>query len=158
MTIEIIIEIVKGSRNKYELDKESGRIKLDRVLRSSVGYPADYGMLPGTMCDDGDPLDVLVINRFSTFPGCLVDVRPIGIFRMVDKGENDEKILAVPVGDVYYDSWKDLKDVPESLIKEIEQFFMTYKALENKKVESNGWGGVTEAEKFINTCKVIKIK
>src|SRR5690349_20119677 len=113
MTIDIIIEITKGSRNKYELDKKTGRIKLDRVLRSSVGYPADYGYLPDTLCEDGDPLDVLVVNRFSTFPGCEVSVRPLGVFKMIDKGENDENIIAVPDGDNYYDSWKDLKDVPE---------------------------------------------
>lgn len=149
MTVDVIIEIIKGSRNKYELDKETGKIKLDRVLRSSVGYPTDYGYIPDTLCDDGDPLDVLVINRFSTFPGCVVPVRPIGIFKMIDKGENDEKIIAVTEGDVYFDSWKDLKDAPESLIKEIEEFFMTYKNLEKKKVESNGWGGAAEAEAMI---------
>jgi len=151
MKIDVIVEIAKGSRNKYELNKVTGRIALDRVLRSSVGYPADYGMVPNTLCDDGDPLDVLIINRYPTFPGCEVSVRPLGVFKMVDTGENDEKIIAVPDKDNYFESWSDLKDVPKPMLDEIEQFFMTYKNLEKgKTVASNGWGDVKEAEKVIN--------
>lgn len=150
MTIDILIEIPKGSRNKYELDKKSGRIKLDRVLHSAVYYPADYGFIPGSFYDDGDPLDVLVITRFPTVPGCLVPARPIALFKMVDTGENDEKIIAVPDGDKYFESWNDLGDIPEALKNEIEQFFATYKALEkNKYVEVKGWDNAKEAERII---------
>lgn len=150
MTIDVIIEIPQGSRNKYELDKESGRIKLDRVLRSAVHYPADYGYIENTLSDDGDPLDVMVITRFPTVPGCIVPARAIAVFNMIDTGENDEKIIAVPEGDKYFSSWEDLKDIPEALKSEIEQFFATYKALEkNKYVEVKGWDNAKEAEKII---------
>lgn len=154
MTLDVIIEIIRGDRNKYELDKESGKIKLDRVLRSSVGYPTDYGYVENTLSDDGDPLDVMVINRFSTFPGCVVPTRPLGVFYMIDGGDNDEKILAVPEGDAYFDSWKDLNDVPENLIKEIEEFYKTYKNLEpGKTVEVKGWGSLKEAEELIERAR-----
>ncbi|OGY60382.1 MAG: inorganic pyrophosphatase [Candidatus Colwellbacteria bacterium RIFCSPLOWO2_01_FULL_48_10] len=157
MKLDVIIEITKGSRNKYEIDKESGRIKLDRVLKSSVGYPADYGYVEGTLCDDGDALDVMIINRFSTFPGCVVPCRPIAVFKMVDTGDNDEKIIAVPEGDSYYESWEDLQDIPEALTREIEEFFKTYKNLEkNKKVEPKGWGDAKEAEAVISKSYVKK--
>lgn len=150
MTIDILIEIAKGSRNKYELDKESGRVRLDRVLHSSVSYPADYGFIPNSLSDDGDPLDVLIINRFPTVPGCLVPVRPIAVFKMVDTGESDEKIIAVPDGDPYYKEWSDIKDIPQGLKSEIEEFFRTYKNLEKDKyVEVKGWEGVKLAEEII---------
>lgn len=150
MTIDIIVEITKGSRNKYELDKESGRIKLDRVLRSSVNYPADYGFLPESLHGDGDPLDVMVINRFPTIPGCIVPVRPIAVFKMIDSGEPDEKIIAVPEGDPYFEEWSDLKDIPQALKNEIEEFFKTYKNLEKGKyVKVQGWEGEKQAEELI---------
>ncbi len=149
MVIDIIVEIPKGSRNKYELDKESGRLRLDRVLRSSVGFPFDYGFVPDTVSEDGDPLDVLVINRFPTVPGCVVPVRTIGVFKMIDTGESDDKIVAVPAGDNYYESWADLNDIPQALRDEIEEFFRTYKELEKKYVEPKGWGRAKEAEEII---------
>ena len=150
MVIDIVVEITKGSRNKYEIDKESGRTRLDRVLSSSVSYPADYGFLPNTLYDDGDALDVLVINRFPTVPGCVVPVRPIAVFKMIDSGSSDEKIIAVPDGDKYYKEWSDLKDIPEALKNEIEEFFRTYKNLEKGKyVEVKGWDGVKLAEEII---------
>jgi len=150
MTIDILIEITKGSRNKFELDKESGRVRLDRVLHSSVSYPADYGFIPDSLSDDGDSLDVLIINRFPTVPGCLVPVRPIAVFKMVDTGESDEKIIAVPDGDPYYEEWSDIKDIPQALKDEIEEFFRTYKNLEKGKyVEVKGWEGVKSAEEII---------
>ncbi|MCL5006570.1 MAG: inorganic diphosphatase [Patescibacteria group bacterium] len=149
MSIEVLIEIPKGSRNKYEFDEKTGRLKLDRVLRSSVDYPADYGFMPDTKGNDGDPLDILVITRFPLLPGSLVNARPVGLFKMVDKGEPDEKIIAVPEDDFYYDSWKELDDIPEPLRLEINQFFATYKVLEKKLVEPKGWGSRAEAEEVI---------
>jgi inorganic pyrophosphatase len=150
MTIEVLIEIPKGSRNKYELDKASGRIKLDRVLETSVAYPADYGLIQNTEADDGDPLDVLVITRFPTFPGCLLAARPIALVEMIDSGDNDEKIVAVPKDDRYFDHWRDIDDIPEPLKKEIAYFFSTYKELEEgKHVEVKGWQGAAAAEAMI---------
>ncbi len=158
MVIDIVVEITKGSRNKYEIDKESGRIRLDRVLSSSVSYPADYGFLPNTLYEDGDPLDVLVINRFATVPGCVVPVRPIAVFKMIDSGSSDEKIIAVPDGDKYYKEWSDLRDIPEALKNEIEEFFRTYKNLEKGKyVEVKGWDGVKLADEIIQkSLEVVK--
>ncbi len=150
MTIEVLIDIPKGSRNKYEFDKESGRIKLDRVLSSSVAYPVDYGFIPGSHAEDGDALDALLIVRFPTFPGCSVEARPIALMEMVDTGENDEKIIVVPEKDPYFASWKDLADIPEPLKNEINEFFATYKNLEpGKHVEIQGWKGREEAEAMI---------
>ncbi|HEY4496608.1 MAG TPA: inorganic diphosphatase [Candidatus Paceibacterota bacterium] len=150
MNIDVIVEIPKGSRNKYELDKKSGRIRLDRVLRSSVAFPADYGYIENTLSDDGDPLDVLIISRFPVFPGCVVSVRPIALFNMIDSGDNDEKIVGVPEKDPYFSSWEDLKDIPDALVKEIEEFYRTVKALEpNKFVEPKGWAGVKDAEAMV---------
>ncbi|MBI3088993.1 MAG: inorganic diphosphatase [Candidatus Colwellbacteria bacterium] len=155
MTINVLIEIPKGSRNKYELDKESGRIKLDRVLHSSVAYPADYGFIPGTQSDDGDALDVVLITRFPTFPGCELQARPIGMIEMVDTGENDEKIVAVPEKDPYFSSWKDMNDIPEGMRNEINEFFATYKNLEpGKHVEIKGWKGAKEAEEIIKKSQI----
>lgn len=158
MTIDVLVEITKGSRNKYELDKESGRIRLDRVLHSSVSYPADYGLIPDSLYDDGDPLDVLIINRFPTVPGCMVPVRPIAVFKMIDTGEADEKVIAVPDGDPYYKEWTDLKDIPQALKNEIEEFLKTYKNLEKGKyVEIKGWEGVKLAEEIIQkSLEVVK--
>lgn len=150
MTIQVLIEIPKGSRNKYELDKKSGRIKLDRVLHSSVTYPADYGLIPDTHSGDGDPLDVVVITRFPTFPGCMIEARPLALIEMVDTGEDDEKVIAVPAHDPYFNSWEDINDIPEALRNEINEFFATYKNLEpGKHVEIKGWQGVKAAEELI---------
>lgn len=150
MTVNVLIEIPKGSRNKYELDKKTGRIKLDRVLYSSVAYPTDYGLIPDTHADDGDPLDVLVITRFPTFPGCVVEARPIALIDMIDTKEGDEKIIAVPENDPQFESWKELEDIPDSLRNEINEFFKTYKNLEpGKFIEIQGWKGREEAEAMI---------
>lgn len=155
MIVDAVIEITRHSRNKYEIDKKSGHIKLDRVLRSSVGYPADYGFVPDTLYSDGDPLDILVIIRFPTVPGCIVSARPLGVLRMVDTGEHDEKIIAVPASDPYYDAWKDIKDVPAALRSEIAHFFVTYKQLEQKKwVKLKGYGNRSEAEKIIKKSRI----
>ena len=140
--VNAFIEIPKGSRNKYEFDKSAGVWKLDRVLFSSVAYPSDYGYIPNTLSDDGDPLDVMVLNRFPTFPGCVIEARPIGVLKMVDTGDNDEKIIAVPEQDPYFAGYKDMKDVPDAERAEIEEFFRTYKNLQKGKwVKIKSWGG-----------------
>jgi len=151
MTINVTIEVPKGSRNKYELDKNSGNIVLDRVLHSSVHYPACYGFIPDSLYADGDPLDVMVITRFPTVPGCVIPSRPIGVLKMIDTGDADEKIIAVPEKDPYHEKWNNIEDVPAALKNEIEEFFKTYKNLEKgKSVEIKGWGDKDEAEKIIN--------
>ncbi len=147
--VTAIVETPRGSRNKYELDKDAGSIVLDRVLRSSVGYPADYGLIPQTLYEDDDPLDVIIINRFPLVPATILDVRPIAAMGMIDDGEADDKIIAVPKDDVYYDSWTDLKDIPQPLLNELEEFFSTYKHLEKKETKITGFEGKEKAYKLI---------
>jgi inorganic pyrophosphatase len=147
--IDVIIEIPQGSRNKYEYDHTQHFIRLDRVLHSAVHYPADYGFVPETLSKDGDPLDVLVIVIDPTFPGCHVAARPIGVLRMVDDKGEDEKILAVPVGDPRFDDIYDLPDLHDHWLKEIENFFATYKLLEEKDTELLGWDGAATATRVI---------
>ncbi|MDO5654861.1 MAG: inorganic diphosphatase [Flavobacteriaceae bacterium] len=147
--IDIIVEIPKGSRNKYELDKETGRIRLDRTIFSSMHYPADYGFIPNTLGLDGDPLDVLVLVTEPTFPGCLIEVKPIGVFYMEDEKGSDEKIICVPITDPVWNRMNSLNDINPHLMKEIEHFFRVYKDLEKKKVSVKGWGTLEEAEKII---------
>ena len=134
-----VVEIPKGSRNKYELDKETGLIKLDRVLYSAVHYPGDYGFVPQTLHEDGDPLDVLVHVNEATFPGCLIEVRPIGVLKLLDRGEPDDKILGVPVSDPYHEEYYDIADLPGHYLKEVEHFFQIYKDLEGKRMQILGW-------------------
>lgn len=138
-TYTVVVEIPKGSRNKYELDKATGRIRLDRMLFSSVHYPADYGFIEGTLGGDGDPLDALVLVGEATFPGCVIEVRPIGVFRMTDDKGEDEKVLTVPIGDPHWNQLEKLADVPRHLLREIEHFFTVYKDLEGKSVTIKGW-------------------
>jgi inorganic pyrophosphatase len=153
-SIEVIIEIPQGSRNKYEYDHASGVIRLDRVLHSSVHYPADYGFVPETLSKDGDPLDVLVLTLDPTFPGCHVPARPIGVLRMIDDKGEDEKILAIPVGDPRFDDVHDLPDLHGHWLKEIENFFATYKLLEEKCTELLGWSGASAARQVIaDACR-----
>ena len=137
--VTAVVEIPTNERNKYELDKKHGMFRLDRVLHSAVHYPGDYGFLPRTLGDDGDPLDVLVLMTIPVFTGCLVDARPIGLFHLVDSGAADEKVLAVPMGDPYSEGLNDLGDIPQHYLKEIEHFFQIYKDLEGKRVELRGW-------------------
>jgi len=120
--LNAIIEIPRGSRNKYELDKETGLFRFDRILYSAVHYPADYGFIPRTLADDDDPLDVLVMVTLPTFPGCLIPVRPIGVFEMRDEKGLDEKVLAVPLKDPLYDGYHDLDDVPPHFLREVEHW------------------------------------
>ena len=144
-----VIEIPRHERNKYELDKELGLFRLDRVLYSAVQFPGDYGFLPRTLGDDGDPLDVLVIMTSPVFPGCLVEVRPVGIFHLVDRGANDEKIIAVPMRDPFTDEIRDIKDIRSHALKEIEHFFEVYKDLEGIRVRSRGFDGMAAAHRAI---------
>ena len=138
-SFDVIIEIPKGSRNKYEFDKERGMIRYDRMIFSSMFYPSDYGFIPNTLAGDGDPLDVLVLVSEPTFPGCLIEVKPIGLFRMRDEKGPDAKILCVPVSDPIWNKVNTLDEINPHLKKEIEHFFQVYKDLEKKKVGIDGW-------------------
>ncbi|PIR98409.1 MAG: inorganic pyrophosphatase [Candidatus Colwellbacteria bacterium CG10_big_fil_rev_8_21_14_0_10_41_28] len=154
MKVDVVVEIPKGSRNKYEFDEETGDIRLDRVLRSAVHYPGDYGEVPNTLGEDGDPLDAIIINRFPVFPGCVVPVRILGVLEMIDSGDNDEKLVGVPEGDPEFADWKDLNDVPLSTRDEIKEFFSSYKNLERgKEVQVKEWLGVDKAEEILKKAQ-----
>jgi inorganic pyrophosphatase len=136
----VIVEIPKGSRNKYEFDHGLGRIRLDRMLFTSTSYPADYGFVPGTLAEDGDPLDALVLLDEPTFPGCQVDVRVVGVFWMTDEHGPDAKLLTVPAHDPRQAQVVDLDDVPPHVLSEVEHFFDVYKDLEpGKSSSTRGW-------------------
>ncbi len=147
--IHAIVEIPKGRRSKFEIHKEYGLIKLDRYLYSSAMYPGDYGIVPQTLAEDGDPLDVLVMVNEPTFSGCLIEARPIGLFKMVDKGDNDYKILAVPSTDPIFAEIRDLWRVPPHYLREVEHFFATYKQLEGGEVKTLGWDDADKAREEI---------
>src|SRR5690349_63343 len=147
--VNAVIEIPKESVNKYEYDKELNVFRLDRTLFSPVHYPGDYGFIPCTLGMDGDPLDVLVLVEAPSFPGCLMEVRPIGVLRMLDQGKGDEKILAVAASDPLYREVHDISQAFEHPLRVIEHFFSIYKALEGKKTEIAGWNGVDAAKKII---------
>lgn len=151
-SFDVLIEIPKGSRNKYEYDFKLKKIRYDRMIFSSMMYPADYGFIPETLALDGDPLDVLVLVTEPTFPGCVMEVKPIGVFHMADEKGPDEKVICVPVSDPVWNKLNDLSDVNPHLLKEIEHFFQVYKDLEQKKVDVEGWGDVTEAKEIIEKC------
>jgi len=153
-TFDVLIEIPKGSRNKYEFDKERGMVRFDRMLFSSVQYPCDYGFILDTLAEDSDALDVLVMVWEPTFPGCLMEVRPIGIFLMSDDKGPDQKVLCVPVNDPLWSHLDSLDDVPPHLLKEIEHFFLVYKDLEAKKTNIQGWAGKDKALEIIEECRV----
>ncbi len=146
-SINTIIEIPKGSKNKYEIDKETGLIALDRVSHTSQDFPFDYGFVPQTLWDDGDALDVVVLTTYPLLSGILVRVRPVAIMNMVDSGDQDAKIIAVPVDDPRWKPIQDLKDVNPHTLKEIEHFYSTYKNLQNKVVTIQGFEGKAAAEK-----------
>ncbi len=149
----MLVEIPRGSRNKYEYDEEKHMIRLDRVLYSSVHYPTDYGFLPGTLAEDGDHLDVLVLNEEPTFPGCLVPARVIGVLRMSDDKGQDDKVLAVPLGDPRFEQVHDLPDISPHWLSEIANFFRTYKYLEGKETVVVGWANVDEACEIIGSSR-----
>lgn len=154
MQFDVVIEIPKGQRNKYEMDHESGRIRLDRMLFTSTRYPADYGFIEHTLAEDGDPLDALVVLEEPTFPGCLIKCRAIGMFRMRDEKGRDDKVLCVPATDPRVAHLRDISDVPEFDLLEIQHFFQVYKALEpGKEVEAARWAGKQAADDEIEACR-----
>ena len=147
MEFDVVVEIPKGQRNKYEMDHATGRIRLDRLLFTSTRYPADYGFIEHTLADDGDPLDALVVLEEPTFPGCLIRCRPIGMFRMRDEMGPDAKILCVPATDPRQEGLEDIDQIPKFERLEIQHFFEVYKDLEpGKRVEGAGWASREEAE------------
>ena len=150
MDIEMIVEIPKGSRNKYEMDHTLGRLRLNRMLFTSTRYPVDYGFLPNTLAEDGDPLDMMVLLEEPTFPGCSIIVRPVGLFWMADEGGPDAKILSVPAKDPRFVDFQELRHVPEHLLREIRHFFDVYKELEpGKGTDIRGWQDRDSAEREI---------
>ena len=151
MIFDVVIEIPAGSRNKYEIDHESGKIRLDRMLFTSTRYPYDYGFVENTLSLDGDPLDALVMLDEPTFPGCVVSCRVIGMLRMTDEKGGDDKLLCVAAGDIRKDYLTDIADLPTFELEEIKHFFEVYKSLEpNKSVHGGDWVGHAEAEAEIN--------
>ncbi|HZQ83765.1 MAG TPA: inorganic diphosphatase [Acidimicrobiales bacterium] len=150
MEVEVVVEIPRGSRNKYEMDHESGAIWLDRMLFTATQYPADYGFVADTLGEDGDPLDALVLVDEATFPGCHINARPVAAFLMVDEAGRDAKVLCVPASDNRWDDVRGLKDVRPTLLDEIGHFFEIYKALEpDKDTEVEGWVDTVEAERLV---------
>jgi len=145
----VIIEIPKNSSNKYEYDGELGVFRLDRALYSPLHYPGDYGFIPGTLAEDGDPLDILVLVNDASFTGCLMEARPVGVLNMVDSTEKDQKILAVPTRDPRFDSLHTLDQVFPHTLREVEYFFSIYKELQGSKTIIDGWAGPREARRVI---------
>ena len=157
--MNVIIEINKGSTNKYEIDKKTGLIALDRAMHTSQDYPFDYGFVPQSYWHDNDALDVIILTTFPLAPGILVRARPVAVMNMIDSGEGDDKVIAVPADDPRWDDVQDLADINKHTIKEIEHFFTTYKQLQNKEVKVNGFKGKKEAEEsFEEGLKLYKEK
>jgi inorganic pyrophosphatase len=159
--VNVVVEIPKGSQNKYEYDKKNNMMKLDRVLFSPFHYPGDYGIIPQTLSDDGDPLDALVLVTNPTYPGILIECRPLGLLRLTDQGQSDDKIICVAINDPRYLNTKDIKDIESHNLKEMAHFFQVYKDLEGKKVEVLGWESAETAKTVImdavkNYKKILK--
>lgn len=152
LVVDAFIEIPTGSRNKYEYDQNKGGFILDRVLYSPMHYPAEYGYLQQTLALDGDPLDILVLTTYPTFPGCIIETRVIGVLVMSDDKGQDEKLLGVPVSDPRFKHVNNLEDVAPHLLKEISHFFQVYKDLENKKTIIEGWKDATVAKQIYEDC------
>jgi len=151
--IYAVIETAKGKENKYEYDARKKAIMLDRVLYSAMHYPGDYGFIPRTLDEDGDPLDILVLVSSPTFPGCIMTVRPVGLLKMLDGGKEDDKILAVPENDPRYKSYHDIASLPQHILQEIAYMFETYKVLEGKVTKVLGWSDVEAAKRTIVRCQ-----
>ena len=145
----MVVEIPKGSRNKYEIDHHTGEVFLDRMLFTATRYPADYGFIPDTLAEDGDPLDALALVNEPTFPGCRVRIRPVGLFLMEDQGKPDHKVIGLPIGDPVWAEVTALEQLPPHLLKEIEHFFQVYKDLEKKKTATRGFRGLDETRDVI---------
>ncbi len=158
--MNVIIEIPKDSHNKYEIDKGTGLIKLDRANYSAAAYPFDYGFVPQTLWDDGDALDVILLTTYPLNVGILVKARPVGILRMIDGGDSDDKVIAVPVDDKRWDDIQDIKDVNQHQLKEFQHFFETYKQLKGKPVEVkiDGYEGVLQAAAAFERAREMYIK
>jgi len=152
ITFDVLVEIPKGSRNKYEYDFTLNKIRFDRTLFSSMMYPGDYGFIPETLALDGDPLDVLVLSTEPTYPMVVIEVKPVGVFHMTDEKGPDEKLICVPVSDPIWSKRDDISELNPHRLKEIEHFFQVYKDLEQKKVDTGGWGDVNEAIKIYEEC------
>lgn len=152
LTFDVLIEIPKGSRNKYEYDFDLKKIRFDRMLFSSMMYPGDYGFIPETLALDGDPLDVLVLGHEPTFPMCVMEVKPIGVFHMADEKGPDEKVVCVPVSDPIWSLKDDIEDLNPHRLEEITHFFQVYKDLEKKKVDVGAWGNSEEAYEIVTKC------
>jgi inorganic pyrophosphatase len=151
--VRAIIEIPKNSVNKYEYDGELELFRLDRALYSPMHYPGDYGFIPGTLAEDGDPLDIIVLVDEASFTGCLMEARPVGVLHMVDSNENDQKILGVPNRNPRFDSIHTIDQVYPHMRREIEYFFSIYKELQGAKTKMDGWRGPREARKIITDCR-----
>ncbi|MGM0482431.1 MAG: inorganic diphosphatase [Patescibacteria group bacterium] len=157
--MNVIIEVFRGSKNKYEIDKETGLIALDRVMHTSQDFPFDYGFVPQTLWDDDDALDVVILTTYPLTSGVLVRARPVAIMEMIDSGDPDDKVIAVPSEDPRWNKVKDLSDINEHNLKEMEHFYSTYKDLQGKKVQVKGFKGKDEAEKaFERSQKMYKDK
>ena len=150
--INVLVEITGGSKNKYEFDKDMNAFILDRVLFSSVKYPFDYGFVPNTLADDGDPLDGMVMMDEPTFPGCVIAARPVCMLEMIDGGDRDEKILCVPAEDPRYDHVKSMKDIAPHRLEEIAEFFRSYKNLEKKETKILGWKDIDQVAPLVEEC------
>ncbi len=153
LKVDVVIEIPQGSQNKYEVDHETGRVRLDRVLHSPMHYPAEYGFIEHTLGEDDDPIDVLVLSTFPTFPGCIISARILGMLEMSDEKGVDTKLLGVAADDPRFKHVQSLDDVNPHVLKEIPHFFETYKQLENKETHIGGWKGQAEALKVLEEAK-----
>lgn len=151
--MNVVVEVYRGSKNKYEIDKETGLIALDRVMHTAQDFPFDYGFVPQTLWDDDDALDVVVLTTYPLSSGTLVRCRPVAIMEMVDSGDSDDKVISVPAKDPRWDEVKDLADINKHTLKEMEHFYSTYKDLQGKKVEVKGFKGKKDAEEAFERSK-----
>lgn len=151
--VTAVIEVPKGSKTKYELDKLSGLLKVDRILYSAVYYPANYGFIPKTYCDDNDPLDILVLGQEAIVPLSVLRAKPIGVMKMIDQGEADDKIIAVHIDDPEYAQYNSIDELPQHILKTLQRFFEDYKVLENKEVKIEAFLGPDEAKNAIKKAR-----